>query len=129
MPATYSPTAINYRLQGVVSAIDSGGSNGSLVLLAGAAVVATVQLALPCGTVSGGILTFSGTPLLSPAASATGVVTTAQIRNSVGNVMLADLSVGIPGSTAAVIIANGQNRLLITAGNAVQILAAQIIGS
>lgn len=128
MALTYSPTAINYRLQGVVSAIDSGGSNGSLVLLAGAVVAATDQLALPCGTVSGGILTFSGTPLLGTA-SATGIVTTAQIRNSAGNVVAAGLTVGIPGSTADVIIATGQNSLLVAAGNAVQILAGQISGS
>jgi len=125
---TYSPTAINYRLQGDVNAIDSGGSNGSLVLLADSTVISTISLARPCGTVSGGILTFTGT-LLDPSAAATGVVNNAQILNSAGVVMISNMTVNTPGFTADIIIANGLNTTLISSGQAVSVLAAQITGS
>lgn len=128
MSVTYSPTAIDYRLNGVVSAIDSGGGNGSLVLLADSTVISTVSLSRPCGTVSGGILTFTGT-LLDPSAAATGVVNNAQIRNSLGVVMISDLSIGIPGQVADVIMFNGLSNTRISSGQAVQVLAAQITGS
>lgn len=128
MSVTYSQTAIDYRLQGVIDAIDSGGSNGSLVLLTDSTVISTVSLARPCGTVSGGILTFTGT-LLDPSATGTGFVNNAQIWNSNGVIMVSDLSVGIPSEVVDVIIANGLNNTLISAGQAVQVLAAQITGS
>jgi hypothetical protein len=128
MSVTYSPTAIDYRLNGVISAIDSGGGNGSLVLRADSTVISTISLSLPCGTVSGGILTFTGT-LLDPSAVATGIVNNAQIRNSAGVVMISDLSIGIPGQTADVIMFNGLSNTLISSGQAVQVLAAQVTGS
>jgi hypothetical protein len=130
MSLTYSQACIDARLQAVADNIDGGGSNGSLVLIAGAAAVSTVRLALPCGDVNGGVLTFaSSTPLIDPAAAATGVVTTARIQDSSSAVVVSDLSVGIPGSTADVVIANNRNSTLITAGQTVSVLAAQISGS
>jgi hypothetical protein len=60
---------------------------------------------------------------------ATGIVNNAQIRNSAGVVMISDLSIGIPGQTADVIMFNGLSNTLISSGNAVQVLAAQITGS
>lgn len=128
MALVYSQIAIDYRLQGVVSAIDSGGSPGSLVLLADSTVISTISLARPCGTVNGGVLTFSGT-LMDPSASATGNVTTAQVQNSNGDIMIYDLTVGIPLAEVDVTLVNGLNSTLITAGQAVLILAAQITGS
>lgn len=128
MSVTYSPTAIDYRLLGVVSAIDSGGGNGSLVLLTDSTVISTVSLSRPCGTVNGGILTFTGT-LIDPSAAATGVVNNVQIWNSAGVVMITNMTVNIPGFTADVIIANGSNTTRISSGQAVQVLAAQIQGS
>ena len=128
MSVTYSPTAIDYRLNGVVSAIDSGGGNGSLVLMADSTVISTISLSRPCGTVSGGILTFTGT-LLDPSAAATGVVNNAQIWNSAGVVMISNMTTAPPGFTADVIIANGLNSTRISSGQAVMVLAAQIQGS
>ena len=87
----------------------------------------TVQLSKPSGAVSGGVLTFVGT-LLDPAAAGTGNITTATITDSNGVVMVSGLTVG----TAAgfdIIISNGLNSTLISSGQAVQVLAAQIIGS
>lgn len=129
MTVTYSIPAINYRLQGVVSAIDSGGGNGYLQLLAGSTIVSTVSLARPCGTVDGGILTFVGT-LLDPSAANTGIVDGAVIRNSAGALMISGLTVGIPLTTGVdIIISNGLNSTLITAGQTVAVLSAQITGS
>ena len=128
MSVVYSSTAINDRLQGVVTAIGSGGGPGSLKLNAGAATVSTIALAFPCGTVSGGILTFTGT-LLDPSAAATGIVDGATIVNSNGDTIVSGLSVGIPLSGADIVINNGLNTTLINAGQVVSVLSAQIIGS
>lgn len=128
MSVVYSSTAIDFRLQGVVSAVDAGGAPGTLLLKAGATTVSTITLAFPCGTVSGGILTFSGT-LLDLSADATGSVTTGAVYDSNGSVVISGLTAGIPLSGAEIIISNGLNSTLITAGQVVQVLSAQITGS
>lgn len=129
MGVTYSQSAINYRLQGVVDAIDSGGGNGSLEFLAGSTVVSTVSLARPCGTVNGRVLTFDGT-LLDPSAAATGFITEGRIYASDGTLMISGLTVGIPPSgDYDILISNGLNSTEITAGQVVSVLSAQITGS
>ncbi len=128
MSVTYSTTAINDRLNGVVTAIDAGGTNGSLKLLAGATTISTISLARPCGTVNGGILTFSGT-LLDPNAANTGNPTEGRIYDSNGSVVISGLTTGIPLSGADIVISNGLNSTLITAGQVVSLLSAQITGS
>lgn len=128
MAVVYSSTAIDFRLEGVIDAIDAGGTNGSLRLLAGGTTVSTISLSVPCGTVSGGVLTFSGT-LLDPSADATGSVDSGAIYDSNGSVVVSGLTAGIPFSGADIIISNGLNTTLITMGQAVQILSAQITGS
>lgn len=125
MAVIYSQAVINARLQGIVTEL---GSLATLLLLAGGTTVSTIQLASPVGTVNGGILTFSGT-LLDPAAASTGFVTSALIRDSNGATAITGLSVGIPGGSQDVIISNGLNSTLITAGQVVAFLSAQIIGS
>lgn len=129
MAVDYSISAINYRLLGVVDAIDSGGGNGYLVLLAGSTPVSTISLARPSGTVNGGVLTFSGT-LLDTSAAATGLVNGASIYASNGTLMVSGLTVGIPPSSDYdILITNGLNSTLITAGQVVSVLSAQIAGS
>lgn len=129
MTVVYSVAAINERLQGVIDAIDGGGSNGSMELLAGTSVLSTISLARPCGTVSGGVLTFSGT-LLDPAAAAGGTVSTAVVKNSAGITMISGLTVGIPLTSGVdIILTNGLNSLAISSGQTVQVLAAQITGA
>ena len=129
MAVNYSQSAINYRLQGVVSAIDSGGGNGYLVLLAGSTTVSTISLSMPCGVVNGGVLTFSGT-LLDPSAAGTGFVNEGRIYASDGTLMVSGLTVGIPPSSDYdILITNGLNSTLITAGQVVSVLSAQITGS
>jgi hypothetical protein len=127
MAVTYSTAAINARLQGVIDTIDASG-NGFFLLKAGSTTVSTIQLSNPCGTVSGGVLTFSGT-LLDDSADATGTVDSASITDASGNVVVSGLTVGIPLTGAEVIISNGLNSLLITAGDVVALLSAEITGS
>jgi len=128
MTVVYSSTAINDRLLGVVDAIDSGGSPGTFVLAQGSTALSTITLAFPCGTVSGGVLTFSGT-LIDTSAALSGTVNTVTIKNSAGSTIISGLTVGIPLSGAEVIVSNGFNTLAITAGQVVQLQSAQIVGS
>lgn len=127
MAVTYSLGTITSRLEAVVDSIDEGG-NGSLVLLAGGTTVSTISLARPCGTVDSGVLTFDGT-LLDPAAAATGTVDSAVIRNGSGTTVISGLSVGIPMDSDDILISNGMNSTVITAGQTVAVLSAQIVGS
>lgn len=129
MAIQYGIATINARLLVVRDAIDAGGGNGNLILLAGPTIISTVALARPCGTVSAGVLTFSGLPLIDPSATATGSVTTARIEDSVGNTVVSNFSVGIPLSGADIIMSNGLNSTLITAGQTVSVLSATITGS
>lgn len=128
MAVNYSTTAINYRLNGVIDAVDGGGGNGSLIVRVGTTVLSTISLARPCGTVNGGVLTFVGT-LLDPSAAATGTADNVIIQDSTGVLMVSGLTVGIPLASADVIISNGLNSTVITAGQTVQLLSAQITGS
>jgi hypothetical protein len=123
----YSTTAINARLQGVVTAIDSGGGPGQLIVYAGAMVLVSVPLGTPSGTVSGGVLTFN-VPRTATA-TGTGLATAASITNFTGVVMISGLTVGIPLSSANVIVSNGLNTLQFTAGQVVALISGQIIGS
>lgn len=127
MAVDYSVSAINARLQGVIDTIDASG-NGNFLIRASATVLSTIQLANPCGTVNGGVLTFQGT-LLDDSADATGVADNCTIEDGAGNEVITGLTVGIPLSGRDVIISNGVNSTLITAGNVVQLLSAQITGS
>lgn len=116
---TYSSTAVDDRLQGVVNAIDAGGTNGNLRLLAGSTVICTFSLARPCGTVSGGVLTFSGT-LIDTSAAETGNVTGARIEDSNGNVAISGLTIGTStmGAYDGYVL-NGLGTTLITVGQVV----------
>ncbi len=124
MSITYSLAAINARLQGVVTTI---GVTGMFRLYGGGVLISTIALANPCGTVSGGVLTFGGT-LIDPGATASGTVDTAIITDGVSTVVTG-LTVGIPLSGANVIIVNSLNSLAITAGQQIELVSAEIIGS
>lgn len=127
MAVIYSLPAINDRLQVVVTAIDDAG-NGYLRLYAGGTLVSSIQLARPCGIVNGGVLTLSGT-LLDPAAANTESLNSARIEDAAGVTMISGLTVGIPLSGADILVSNGLNSTLVTAGQTVSVLSAQITGS
>lgn len=128
MAITYTTAAINYRLEGVIDAIDSGASNGFLLLRDGGTTLATIQLARPCGTVSGGVLTFVG-QLTDDSADATGTADNGLIQNGDGSTMVTGLTVGIPLSGADIIVSNGLNSTAISSGQTVELLSAEITGS
>lgn len=129
MAVNYSTAAINARLQGVVTTIDGGGGHGVIKLLSGATVISTITLALPSATVNGGVLTFSGS-LIDPSAANTGNVNGARIEDSTGATVISGLTVGVPPATTFdILISNGLNSTLVTAGQVVSVVSAQITGS
>jgi hypothetical protein len=110
MSVTYSSTLKTNRMQlvadliaGKTQASSTGSATaGSLVIgtssLSGATgVLATIALGTTPGTVSGAVLTLSGTPL-SATASATGTAAKAELRNNSGSVIVSGLTVGTSGS-------------------------------
>jgi len=127
MSVDYSIDCINARLQAVVETIDGGGGAGFMVLRAGATVLVAIQLATPCGTVSAGVLTFTGT-LLDPAIG-TGLADNCIFQDSNNTDVITGLTVGIPLSGSDVIISNGLNNTLITTNDTVEVTSATITGS
>jgi hypothetical protein len=127
MAITYNAATVTARLQSVAGVLDAGLGPGSLVLMAGATPVATVTLQKPSAIANGNILTFSGMPLTATG-TATGNVTTGRLQDSNGNIVVSNLSAGIAGSSADIIISNGLSSTLITTGQVVQVLAVQITG-
>jgi len=101
-----SEAAKNAKLNCVVAGIDAGSSNGyiSICTASYGTVLATINLNDPCGTVAGGILTFSGFPKTTTA-SGTGTAAIARIRTSANADAVVDLTVGLPGSGANIILA------------------------
>lgn len=124
MALVYSNTALNAMFTGLIGAIDASGS-GFLILMSGTTVLATLPMATPSGTVDSGVLIFS-TPLQDGSADGTGLCDSAIITDAVGTVLVSNMSVGIPLSGADVIISNGLNSTLITAGQNVVLLSATL---
>lgn len=124
MSIAYNTATINDRLTAVINNIDAGSSNGILVLgTAGmAATLASVVLAKPCGTVAGGVLTFT-TPV-SNTISATGTMAAAIITDSAGTTVASGLTVGT--STGYDIVAS---TLAIVSGSVLTLLSATITGT
>jgi hypothetical protein len=123
MPIIYSQSAINARLQGVVSTIDAGAGNGTMsILTSSSALAANITLAKPSGTVAGGVLTFT-TPL-SGTTLANGNATFANIQDSNGNPVITGLTVGISTSFDVVM-----NNTAVNTGQIIALTSAIIIGS
>jgi len=129
MSVDYTLTAINARLNGVIDAIDASG-NGYLKLKYGSTLVSTIQLARPCGTVDGGVLTFVGDLLDTSATGNANPVDTATVTTAAGVEIITGLTVGIPSATGYdITLSNGLNSTVISAGQVVELLSAQITGS
>lgn len=105
MAVIYSTAAKNARLQAVIDTIDAGAGAGVLQIgtTAMGTVLASITLADPCGTVSGGVLTFSGFPRSDTSADANGTAAAARIRDSNGNDVITGLTVGLVGSGADIV--------------------------
>lgn len=127
MSVNYSLTVLTNRLQQVANAIDGGGSGGFIILLDAANnTLSSLPLAFPCGVAAAGQLTFSGTPLVDPAATGSGDAHFAWITDSTGAVIISGLTVG-SGSTAYDI--NLTPSPTIAIGQTISVTAASIIGN
>lgn len=122
MSITYPSSIIDSRLQVVVSAIGAAGK--IQIGTAGmATVLSTVTLPNPCGTVAGGVLTFS-TPQVDPFAAATGVAAAARITDSAGNIVISGLTVTSTSGGGDILI----TLINITAGSIVTFQSGTITG-
>ena len=124
MSVVYDISLKNTRMSAVVSAIDNGGA-GSLLFgtssgFGGVNLLATITFNATCGTVSGGVLTFSGTPLVDSSAANTGTAAEGEVEDGVGHVVISGLTVGTSASDINL------SSTSIVAGQSVTITAATI---
>jgi hypothetical protein len=125
LPVNYNVSTRNNRLQQVANAIDAASPPGNLNLLDGGGnVLAVFQLQQPVGTISGGVLTFSGLSLICPAASQTGTALFANCTDGNGTIVISGLVVN--GNLPDILLTPTQT---ITAGQTVAITAATITGN
>jgi hypothetical protein len=120
MAVTYSSTVKDARMTAVVNAIDGGSGAGTIQIgtTGMASILAEFTLNDPCGTVSGGVLTFSGFPKSDTSANATGTAAAARIRDSAGVDIVTGLTVGTSAADIildSVSITTGQTVTLNTA--------------
>lgn len=99
MSITYAAALKNARLQAIVNAIDGGSGPAHLEICTAAygTVLATVPFNVPCGAVSGGVLTFDF-PVTDPSADNSGVAAIARIKDGSGNIVVSGLTVGTSGT-------------------------------
>ena len=124
MSVVYDISLKNTRMSAVVSAIDNGGA-GSLLFgtssgFGGVNLLATITFNATCGTVSGGVLTFSGTPLVDSSAANTGTAAEGEVEDGVGHVVISGLTIG---TSATDIVLSSTS---IVSGQSVTITAATI---
>lgn len=122
MAVTYNTTLKNTRMTDVVTAIGTTGFLNIYTTGLGT-LLASIPLANPAGTVSGGVLTFSGTPLTESSANATGTAAAATVTtaaNGGGTVIISALTVS---STSGDIVLSSVN---IVAGQPVTVTSASI---
>lgn len=121
MAVNYSTAVKNARLTVVRDAIDGGPAAGTLEICSAAyaSVLVAVTLNDPCGTVSSGVLTFSGTPIAATAGN-TGTAVIARLKDSTGTVVADGLTVGTSGTDITV------NTTSLTSGGSVSVTSATI---
>jgi hypothetical protein len=122
MAVSYNAALKSARMAAVIAAIDAGAGPGTLEICSAgyAAVLATIALADPSFTESGGVITMAGVPRTDNSADATGTAALARIKDSVGNVIVSGLTVDI--STGDIQL----NSTAVTAGQSVSITAGTI---
>ncbi len=119
MAVVYNATLKNTRMTDVVTAIGSGGKIKIYTVGLGT-LLAQIALASVAGTVSGGVLTFSGTPLTEASADNNGVAAVATIVDGSGTVIVSGLTVS---SSVGDIVLSSVN---IVAGQPVTLTTATI---
>lgn len=121
MGVTYNNTVKDNRMTQVLNAIDGGAAAGYIEICSAAyaAVLATITLSDPCGSVSAQALTFT-MPKSDTNADAPGTAAIARIKDSDGNIIVSGLTVGTGGTDIVL------TSLAITAGDTVTINTAVI---
>lgn len=122
MPAVYNTTLKNTRMTDVVTAIGATGYINIYTTGLGT-LLASIPLANPAGTVTGGVLSFSGTPLTESSANASGTAAAATVTTAVnggGTVIISGLTVS---SSSGDIVLSSTN---IVSGQPVTITSASI---
>lgn len=122
MSVTYNTTLRNTRMTDVVTAI---GATGFLNIYTAGLVtlLASIALANPAGTVTSGVLTFSGTPLTEASANASGTAAAANVTtaaNGTGTIIISGLTVS---TTSGDIILSSTN---VVSGQPVTVTSASI---
>jgi len=121
MSVTYATALKTTRMTDVVAAIDASGDGVLNIGTAGmGTLLATFTLSATCGTVTGAVLTFSGTPLVDASAANTNTAASAEVRTGGGTLIISGLTVGTSG--ADINLAS----VAITAGQSVTITSATI---
>lgn len=122
MAVVYNTTLKNTRMTDVVTAIGATGFL-NIYTTGGGTLLASIPLANPAGTVTSGVLTFSGTPLTESSANASGTAVSATVStaaNGAGTVVISGLTVGT--SSADIILSSTS----IVSGQPVTITSASI---
>lgn len=119
MSVTYNTTLKNTRMTDVVTALGTA-AKLKIYTAAYGTLLAQISLANPAGTVSGGVLTFSGTPLTESSADASGTAAIAKIVDGSSVDIITGLTVS---STSGDIVLSSTN---IVAGQPVTITSASI---
>lgn len=99
MSVIYAAALRTTRMNAVKDAIDAGAAAGTLEIgtAAMAAVLATITLTDPCGSVTGDVLTLT-MPHSDTSADNTGTAAAAQIKDSNGNIIVSGLTVSTSGA-------------------------------
>lgn len=122
MAVTYNTTLKNTRMTDVVTAIGATGFINIYTTGLGTRL-ASIALSNPAGTVSGGVLSFSGTPLTEASADNSGIAAVANVTTAAaggGTVIISGLTVS---ASAGDIVLSSTN---IVAGQPVTITSASI---
>ena len=122
MSVVYSATLKNTRMTDVVTALGTT-AYINIYSAGGATLLASIPLQNPAGTVTNGVLTFSGTPLTESSANASGTAAEATVTtaaNGGGTTVISGLTVGTSGTD---IVLSSTN---IVAGQPVTLTSASI---
>ena len=97
MAVNYNAALKSTRMAAVITAVDAGSGPGTLEICtaAYASVLATITLADPSFTESGGVITMAGMPRSDTSADNTGTAAIARIKDSNGTVIISGLTVGV----------------------------------
>lgn len=124
MAVIYTAGLRTVRMQAVADAIDAGSVAGKLKIGTAAmgVVLGTIILAEPCGIVSGDMLVFDTSPVLSDvSADNSGTAAEAVLMDSDDNVIVSGLTVGILGTNIVL------DSVAIVAGQTITINSAVLV--